>query len=142
MSVGHGLPKKTTFSTVCFLTVRDQCLNSKVGDGLIGLLVLKELPAELGALKCNEGVAEDQSIEMQVVELPAEIGALSALRKIEWWHCESLKDHPAELGALNDLQEINLIAGRWRIFVPGSVPSQRYRRSTYWTEWRATIIVL
>ena len=76
------------------------------------MLVLKELPAELGALKCNEGVAEDQSIEMQVVELPAEIGALSALRKIEWWHCKSLKDHPAKLGALNDLQEINLIAGR------------------------------
>ena len=45
MSVGHGLPKKH----------------------VIVLLVLKELPAELGALKCNEGVAEDQCMEMQVV---------------------------------------------------------------------------
>jgi len=58
-------------------------------------------------------------------ELPAEIGALSALREIERWHCESLKELLAKLGALNDLQRsIYHIAGRSRIFVPGSVPSQ------------------
>jgi hypothetical protein len=66
MSVGHGLPKKTTFSYNLFFNCPGSDLN-EVGDGLIGLLVFKELPAELGALKCNEGVAEDQFIEMQVV---------------------------------------------------------------------------
>ena len=102
--------------------------NSEVGDGLIGLLVLKELPAELGALKCNEGAAEDQFIEMQVVggascrdrrPFCATGDRTVALRGVE--------GPSSELGALNDLQEINLIAGRLRIFVPGSVPSQRYR---------------
>ena len=59
MSVGHGLPKKTTFSYNLFFNCPGSDLN-EVGDGLIGLLVFKELPAELGVLKCNEGVAEDR----------------------------------------------------------------------------------
>ena len=67
---------------------------------------LKELPAELGALKQLQKInlSGFESLE----KLPAGIGGLTALLEIDLSECGSLKELPAEIGALKELQKINL----------------------------------
>jgi hypothetical protein len=67
---------------------------------------LKELPAELGALK------ELQKINLSgcrsLEKLPAVLGSLTALREIDLRYCSSLKELPTELGALTQLKDFEL----------------------------------
>jgi Leucine-rich repeat (LRR) protein len=79
---------------------------------LSGCESLKELPAELGALKELQKI--DLSGCRSLEKLPAEIGGLTALREINLAECYSLEELPVELSALKELQKINL-SGCWSL---------------------------